>query len=67
MSIPEIVKKNGKTIIGVVSGLAIAGVSLFAACRSEPADEYDNDEVCEPDDETEEDTPEDTAEESGEE
>lgn len=44
MKIKNAVMENGKTIFGVVAGLAIAGASLFAARKGgEPADDYDED------------------------
>lgn len=44
MSIIEIVKKNVKPIIGVVTGLAVAGVSVYSALRgNEPDEDYDGD------------------------
>lgn len=44
MSIIETVKKNVKPIIGVVTGLAVAGVSVYSALRgNEPDEDYDDD------------------------
>lgn len=44
MRIKNAVMENGKTILGVVTGLAIAGASLFAARKGkEPTDDYDED------------------------
>ena len=43
MSIIDIVKKNAKPIIGVVTGLAVAGVSAYSALRGGSEDEdYDD-------------------------
>lgn len=38
MNILETVKKNGKTIVGVVAGLAIAGASLVTASSGKKTD-----------------------------
>lgn len=67
MSILETVKRNGKTIVGVVAGLAIAGASLVTASSAKKTDDYD--EGYEPDEteESEETTEEPSEEEASEE
>lgn len=67
MKIMNIVKNNGKTILGVVSGLAIAGVSLATAMsrKSDDVDYdiYDEEGYADPDDASEEETTEEMSEE----
>ena len=54
-NILSIVKNNGRTLIGVVAGLAIAGSSLMMARKSddETYDDYEIIEVGEDEEETE--------------
>lgn len=62
-----IVKNNAKTIVGVVGGLTIAGLSLMTARKGKTDEDYEIDEDYEFDGESEDETYEESAEESGEE
>ena len=62
----DTVKKNGRTVFGVVTGLAIAGASLMAARKADRSEIEDGIEIVEWD-EIEEEVTEGSAEENGEE